>query len=92
MSKVINTITVGPSPDGISSDGTNVWVNNTNNSSISKINCINNNTTTIENVPVVQGTTSSSDGTNLWIICQMMHLIMVLFIESIALVLLYPKK
>jgi outer membrane lipoprotein-sorting protein len=64
--KVVNTITVGSNPKGVSSDGTNVWVTNSNSSNVSQISCSSGNvvkTITVGSNP--QGV--SSDGTNVWV-------------------------
>jgi YVTN family beta-propeller protein len=66
---VVNTITVGSDPDGVSSDGTHVWVTNYNGGTVSEIDA---STGTVVNTIRVRGFNHpaggvSSDGTHVWV-------------------------
>jgi YVTN family beta-propeller protein len=65
-SEVINTITVGSDPRGVSSDGTHVWVTNTGEDTVSEIEASSGKV--INTIPGGKVTTGvSSDGTHVWV-------------------------
>jgi YVTN family beta-propeller protein len=63
---VVNTIPVGGEPEGVSSDGTHVWVANLGSDSVSEIDASTG--TVVNTIPVgVEPIGVSSDGTHVWV-------------------------
>ena len=60
------TVTVGTSPWGVAFDGTNIWVNNFNSNSVSKINPTTNTVTATVTVGM-NPVGVAFDGTNIWV-------------------------